>query len=918
MGRFEKGHSSLKVGGVKNLSNCNVQNLNPKQIAFWIFFSILSSLFPVTTPAIPKFQREENKILSLKVSSIVDDSLHDYLNRALAHARIHGNPAIILELNSRGAFDPDLEEIVPLILSSDIPIIVWLSESHSRLSHSAMFVGLAAHSFLMHSSSHLGEEVGVNLSSEERALQIQRNTPLYASAISKKRNRALAELPNFFKRDEALNAQQSYELQLIDSIASSREELIFALQSQYPFFSKELEWKDFKKNTREKISNFISHPDVSFALLALGALGLYAELTKPGLVLPGAVGSIALALGAVSMQLTPIRSSAVFIFIIALLIIALEVLTPVITYGLAGFIGAACLFWAGVFHMDQSKSDVVLDPSIWLPIFAFMILVMLFFTWQSYKNFKANPYSPELLKLINSVGRISTVINDKEALMSIRGHLWPVQWNADAANLKFQKGEEVRVKDQKGFTLKVEKTLLLVFILSAGICSPTITFANPIALTSPTSLQISSALRSSETFVAKDTHTKAKNLIIRGMAFESPVHLRVELKKVSAFSTEAQRGIQVSAFGMKDEKGSNLLQNTSFVCQIYRNPMALLATSPFDPFPSWICKGKDFQRVLQNSRMHLTSTRNFFELASKSFRGTLEINNRDDQLQFINHVPLEPYLAALVNNEIHSSYPPEAVKAQIVAARSYALATAADRRKNGENFDLYNSSQDQMYLGSAAEDATAIELVQAVQGQVLVNESNILKAYYHASSGGYSEVPQNIWGLKTLSDAKAYVASPSLVDSSLKEVHWTATLAPQLGSKFGDIGDLLKIQILKRSSGKRVLQMEITGTKSVKTLSGHEFRNRLGTRFIKSTFFNVSKKASNFLIEGKGWGHGVGLSQRGAKALAKQGKSYEEILAYYYPFAHVEKLAGLVDSSVIDQSGQKPETRKTSLPVQAR
>lgn len=402
------------------------------------------------------------------------------------------------------------------------------------------------------------------------------------------------------------------------------------------------------------------------------------------------------------------------------------------------------------------------------------------------------------------------------------------------------------------------------------------------------------------------------SLMVRGTTIDVPFQLRIQLEDLSSFAPQATRGFQISGTGLKVE-GAPIGETTQLSCAIYKNPMAIFNTSPFDPFPAWLCRSPNFQKILRNTSLKISSTQGFLGFGKNVYRGSLELVSQDDHLLIINHVGLDPYLAALVNEEIDSSFPPEAIKAQIIAARSYALATAADRRREGNRFDLYGTEADQMYSGSRTEDAKAYELVRAVSGKVLVHFNNVLKAYYHSNSGGYSEVPQNVWGDKaTLLDQRAFLARSSQVDSELPDSEWSAVISPKQGAAFADLGEIRKINVISRSDGKRVKSLLIDGTRTRKTISGAEFRSRLGPRFIKSTYFTVSKVPNGFLIEGRGWGHGVGLSQLGAKALAQKGLGFEEILKYYYPFASVEPLP------LLDSLPRSAPPKKSLLPVQAR
>jgi stage II sporulation protein D len=187
-----------------------------------------------------------------------------------------------------------------------------------------------------------------------------------------------------------------------------------------------------------------------------------------------------------------------------------------------------------------------------------------------------------------------------------------------------------------------------------------------------------------------------------------------------------------------------------------------------------------------------------------------------------------------------------------------------------------------------------VQLVRQTSAQYLFHGAELLKAYYHSSSGGFSELPSNVWGPSARpTDELAYLARSSPWDAELKNAQWKIQLSPLMGHLFPGVGELREIQVLARSGGKRVQRLRLTGSLGIRELSGAQFRARLGNRWIKSTLFSIRRNDKGWEIEGRGWGHGVGLSQLGAKQMAKAGKNYLEILKHYYPFASVQTLEGL-------------------------
>jgi stage II sporulation protein D len=397
-------------------------------------------------------------------------------------------------------------------------------------------------------------------------------------------------------------------------------------------------------------------------------------------------------------------------------------------------------------------------------------------------------------------------------------------------------------------------------------------------------------------------------LKLRNAQIQIPFEIKILVKVINPES----QGLKFSGFGL--QWGHNQkIPDGDMNCRIHTEVFEKLRLlhDPLNSQNGWICENKNFKKRVGDTPTVLRAEAGFISIGEDLFRGTIEIYTRDSKLWIVNSLDLEPYLAGLVNREIRSDFPSEAVKAQIVAARSYALATAADRRRNGSLYDLSATESDQVYDGSLYEDAESHRRVSETQGEVLFHQEDILKSYYHSSNGGFSELPQNVWGDFEKRDKLAYLARPSPEDENLSNTKWQVTMSAAMGNLISPrFGKILSVRVLSRTAGKRVQAIQISGENDVKTLTGPQFRQLFGYRWIKSTYFQVQPVGKNFLIRGRGWGHGVGLSQLGARALAKKGKNYKEILGFYYPYSNLRRL----DLGEINPSLESSQ----NIPVRAR
>ena len=271
-------------------------------------------------------------------------------------------------------------------------------------------------------------------------------------------------------------------------------------------------------------------------------------------------------------------------------------------------------------------------------------------------------------------------------------------------------------------------------------------------------------------------------------------------------------------------------------------------------------------------------------LDGRRYRGALELRHRGAGLTVVNIVPVDDYLLSVVPEEMPTDWPAEALKAQSVAARSFSLASRG--RHASEGYDLCTTTHCQLYTGTAAEKTASTAAVRATRGEVLTYGGKPIEALFHTDSGGMTESSEDVW--------ESHVPYLRAVrDTPLGTMPWTKTvstadLEKKLAAKGHNIGRLRAIELSPLAVGRaakdrtasgRVKAMTVTGTKGSVTLSGTAWRSLLG---LKSALFSAKLTKDSVTFTGFGAGHGLGISQWGAKRLAETGKSYADILHHYY------------------------------------
>ena len=273
-----------------------------------------------------------------------------------------------------------------------------------------------------------------------------------------------------------------------------------------------------------------------------------------------------------------------------------------------------------------------------------------------------------------------------------------------------------------------------------------------------------------------------------------------------------------------------------------------------------------------------------FSLNGRRYRGALELRHRGAGLTAVNIVPVDDYLLSVVPEEMPTDWPAEALKAQSIAARSFALKSRG--RHAAEGYDLCTTTHCQLYKGIASEKTASTAAVRATRGEVLTYGGQPIEALFHTDSGGMTESSEDVWGSRV-----PYLRA--VRDTLLGTMPWTKTvskadLEKKLAAKGHNIGRLRAIELSPLAVGRaakdrtasgRVKALTVTGTKGSVTLSGTAWRSLLG---LKSTLFSAKLTKDSVTFTGFGAGHGLGISQWGAERLAGTGKSYADILHHYY------------------------------------
>lgn len=329
-----------------------------------------------------------------------------------------------------------------------------------------------------------------------------------------------------------------------------------------------------------------------------------------------------------------------------------------------------------------------------------------------------------------------------------------------------------------------------------------------------------------------------------------------------------------------------------------------------------------------------------------SYRGLIELRAAGDTLTVINILPLEEYLYGVLPKEIPAAWPAEALRAQAIVSRTYALASKG--RYDAQGYDLTATISSQVYGGLDGEHPNTSAAIDATRGMILTYNGNIITAVFHASSGGYTENNEDVWQGSPSPYLRAVSDNFDSAQTDNPHRSWQTNLslgdiAAKLAAGGRDVGEVYSVAGSgEKTASGRQREIIVRGSKGSQEISAVSFRNLLG---LKSTYFDIvtreeheavfirscsgaetvsvcgaysasaaKKTGAAFAVGadgavsavrapqiigitrlsggvellGQGWGHGVGMSQWGARGMALQGYNCTEILQHYYQEVAIE------------------------------
>ena len=402
-------------------------------------------------------------IIVVKIEGAINPVVAEFVANEIRSANTSSEELIVIRMDTPGGLDTSMRKIIKAIQSSQIPVASFVSPSGSRAASAGTFITIASHIAAMEPGTNIGAAHPVNLmgggtGGQAKVMEdkVVNDASAYIRSLAEKRGRNTHWAELSVRKSVSVSAEEAKRLNVIDLVAANLDSLVLALDKREVKLGgsiitlntaeKNITFKEM--NSRQRILDIIASPNVAYVLMMLGLVGLYFELSNPGLILPGVVGSVSLVLALYAMQTLPINYAGLLLIILGVVLLIAEV--NVMSYGLLAMSGAISIFLGSIMLIDSDDPAMQISKMILYPTLG---MTFLFSVGSIYLAKKAHQLvtTTGMEGLLGEVGVVKETLNF-EGRVLIHGEMWMAE-----SDTVISVGEKVSVEVVKGLKIKVRK-----------------------------------------------------------------------------------------------------------------------------------------------------------------------------------------------------------------------------------------------------------------------------------------------------------------------------------------------------------------------------------------------------------------------------------------------------------------------------
>ena len=410
--------------------------------------------------SLPYFDRTaEADVTVINVAGIVNPVMSEFISKSIDKAVQEKADALVIELDTPGGLDTSMRSIVKKIIGSEVPVLVYVSPSGARAASAGVFITIAAHVAAMAPGTNIGaaHPVGVGGKMDKTmAEKAVNDAAAYIKSLAEERGRNAEWAEKAVRESVSITEKEALKLNVIDLVAPDLKTLLNKIDGREVETSvgkkvlntKGAEIVRLETTMRHKILDLISDPNVAYLLMLIGFYGIFFELTSPGAIFPGVIGTLSLILALYSFQTLPVNYAGFLLIVLAIVLFILEI--KVASYGLLTIGGVISMLIGSVMLFDSPLPFLRLSMKVILPA---VIITTLFFGLTVYLAVKAYRRKPVTGAegLVGLEGEARTDINGRGQVF-VNGEIWTARSDGP-----LKAGERIIVERVENLTLKVRR-----------------------------------------------------------------------------------------------------------------------------------------------------------------------------------------------------------------------------------------------------------------------------------------------------------------------------------------------------------------------------------------------------------------------------------------------------------------------------
>ncbi len=396
----------------------------------------------------------------IKIEGAISPVTVRLVETALDRARADGAQALVIQLDTPGGLERSMRTIAQRMLNADIPVVVYVGPTGARAASAGVFLTMAAHVAAMAPATNIGAAHPVSIGGggdKESMKKVANDAAAFIRSVALERGRNADWAEKSVRQSVSITEREAVRLKVVDLVADSVPDLLAKIDGRtvkttrgpVTFTTRDAVVKPIEIGFRDRVLNVITDPNVAYVLMMLGMLGLFFELSNPGVILPGVIGGISLILAFFAFQSLPINYAGLLLILFGIALLVAEI--KIVSHGILAMGGIVAMALGSLMLFDAPEVGFRISWWVIAPTVGATAGLFLFVVAVGVRALKRRP----LLGASGLIGQTAVARGplDQEGQVAMQGELW----NAIAEGDPVADGAPVRVVGVDGLTLKVVK-----------------------------------------------------------------------------------------------------------------------------------------------------------------------------------------------------------------------------------------------------------------------------------------------------------------------------------------------------------------------------------------------------------------------------------------------------------------------------